>query len=275
MRFHYNNYSLSSETINKIIKKNNSGIDHSQRKNFTRIMLDGKMYFVKTINVSIKRYSGESNTDNEIKPSIQFVNLINKYNKYSILFSNLHAILQTGYISYYIMDDIKNGDLSDMLPLFNQEWIDHFLLQSLIGIYILNHKIKLFHNDIYYKDVIRNVMVHKNNKMQSDIDIKVTLDNNNICVPIKEYCIKIIDLGRSCKRPEFRTTEYHQKYFPTLKYISEPLLFTYFFFKTMNDDKFDIINKIINNIESSKTLKEFDEKFILEIIKKLKIKTNE
>lgn len=273
MRYHYNDHTLSDENINKIIKKNNVGLDHTQLKNFTRIMLDGKTYFVKTIN--IKRGVGEGMIDNEIKPSIQFVNLIQKYNKYSVLFPHIYAILQMGVISYYIMEDIRIGDLIDMLPLLNKDHINDFLLQSLVGIYVFNHRLKMFHNDIYYRDTIRNVMVHKNSKLSPNNIIQIKLNKSIITIPIKEYCIKIIDFGRSSKIPEFRTTEYHQKYFPQLKYISEVLLFAYFFFKTMNEDISHLINDIIKSIENCDSLKEFDEKFIINIIKKLNIKIHE
>ena len=167
------------------------------------------------------------------------------------------------------MSDIRNGDLADMLPLLNKRWVCTFLLQSLIGIYILNHKIKLFHNDLYYIDKIRNVMVHKSKKEDAMKPLNIKLGNSDLFVLSKQFCVKIIDFGRASHVQEFRTTEYHKKYFNHIKYISEPLLFCFFLFKTIGVDQYSMLNQIVNDLhEKVETLREFDEKLITVIYEK-------
>ena len=263
MKFHYNDKTVSNELYNTIIKKNNNCI-RDVRKNFTRILVDNdKMYFVKTVNVNIMRYQNDSGKDNEIKPTIHFLNSIERYPHYQCLFPKVHIISQSGPYSYYIMSDIRNGDLADMLPLLNKRWVCTFLLQSLIGIYILNHKIKLFHNDLYYIDKIRNVMVHKSKKDDAMKPLNIKLGNSDLFVLSKQFCVKIIDFGRASHVQEFRTTEYHKKYFNHIKYISEPLLFCLFLFKTIGVDQYSMLNQISNDLhEKVETLREFDEKLI-------------
>lgn len=264
MKFHYNDKTISNELYNTIIKKNNLCI-RDVRKNFTRILVDNdKIYFVKTVNTSIIRYQNDTTKDNEVKPTIQFINNIERYPHYQCLFPKIHIISQSNPFSFYIMDDIRNGDLADLLPLLNKRWVCTFLLQSLIGIYILNHKIKLFHNDLYYIDKIRNVMSHKSKKDDAVKSLSVKLGNSDILVLSKQFCVKIIDFGRSSQVQEFRTTEYHKKYFDHIKYISEPLLFTLFLFKTIGVDQYTMLNQIATDLMNKVDgLREFDEKLIL------------
>lgn len=269
MKYHYNDKTVSNELYNAIIKKNNFCI-RDTRKNFTRILVDNdKMYFVKTVNVNIIRYQNDSNKDNEIKPTIHFLNSIERYPHYQYLFPKIHIISQSGPFSYYIMSDIRNGDLADLLPILNKRWVCTFLLQSLIALYVLNHKIKLFHNDLYYVDKIRNVMVHKSKKDEAIKSLSIKLGNSDMFVLSKQFCIKIIDFGRSSHVQEFRTTEYHNKYFEHIKYISEPLIYCFFLFKTVGVDQYSMLNQIAKDLnEKVESLREFDERLITIIYEK-------
>jgi len=268
MNFIYNDNTLNNNKINRIIENNKENIKNV-RKNFGIITIEGNLYFVKTINKKMApTLITNPNNDKEIDPTKQVVNFLADNKKYILLFVNIHIICQKEHNDYYIMDHIKYGDFTNMLPILNSRWKFTLLMQSLSSIFILNHKIKLFHNDLYYDGVIRNVMV---DHVEKPYSFDLNINNVIIALNIKKFCVKMIDFGRCSNKQAFRTLEYHNKHFFNIKYISEPLIFTYFFFKTFGFDEFDMINRIGLDLgNESKTLLEFDSKFILKMYNRYK-----
>ena len=129
----------------------------------------------------------------------------------------------------------------------------NLLLQVLFGLYYLNHILHIYHNDIYYKHKIRNIMVNK-------IDNPITIEYNDMKITCNNYLSKIIDFGWGNSKPSFRTTEYHDKYFKDNKYISELVIFTFYYLLTIKpkDDKYhgkmlEFIKKIVEKVEKKLT----------------------
>ena len=59
----------------------------------------------------------------------------------------------------------------------------------------------------------------------------------NFNIKCKDYLVKIIDFEWANKTPNFRTSEYHQKYFNKNKIKSELLLTIFFYCQTLKKDK--------------------------------------
>lgn len=268
MNFVYNNNALDNNKFTKIMDNNKENIKEI-RKNFCVIIIDNKLYFVKTINKKcpLTPIINLSN-DKEIDPTNQVANFLLTNQKFAPLFVNIYSISQNEHYDYYIMDYIKYGDFSNVLPILNTKWKFSLLMQSLLSIYILNHKIKLFHNDLYYNGVVRNIMV---DHVETPYSINQSLNNVIITINVRKFCTKMIDFGRCSNKQAFRTTEYHNKHFSQIKYISEPLLFTYFFFKTFGFEEFNMLNQMGSEIsKNSSTLIDFDSKFLIKIYNKFK-----
>lgn len=262
MNFIYNDNVLD---INKVIDNNKENIKDI-RRNFSIITIGNNIYFVKTINKKISETRTQimnPNSDKEVDPTNQVTTYLSTNHKYEKLFVTIHSISQKDQCDYYVMDYIAYGDFTNMLPVLNSKWKFTLLMQSLASIYILNHKIKLFHNDLYYEGIIRNIMVDKVDKPYS---IDLHINNTQLVLNVKKFCVKMIDFGRCASKQGFRTTEYHSKHFSKIKYVSEPLIFTYFFFKTFGFDEFNMLNHYGLEIEKTVgSLVEFDSKFLLKI----------
>lgn len=268
MNFVYNDNMLDNATINRIITNNKENVTDA-RKNFGVVAIENKLYFVKTINKSAPpTLITNPHNDKEVDPTNKVLSYLANNNNKMPFFVTIHSLSQNSQYDYYIMDYIKHGDFKDIVPILNTKWKFTLLMQSLVSIFILNHKIKLFHNDLYYIDVIRNIMIDKVDKPHM---VEINLNNTIITLNVKKFCARMIDFGRCSDKQAFRTTEYHNKYFSSIKYISEPLIFTYFYFKTMNVDELDTLTKMAALVvKSSKNQIEFDSKFILTIYNKYK-----
>jgi len=268
MNFVYNDNTLDNAMINRIIGNNKENVK-DVRKNFGVVAIESKLYFVKTINKSAPAtLITNPINDKEVDPTNKVLKYLAINNEQMPFFVNIHSLSQNNQYDYYIMDYIKYGDLKDMIPIINTKWKFTLLMQSLSSIFVLNHKIKLYHNDLYYIDVIRNVMIDKVDKPHS---VEVNLNNTIITLNVKKFCARMIDFGRCSDKQAFRTTEYHNKYFSSVKYVSEPLIFTYFYFKTMGVDELDTLVKMANIVtKTAKSQIDFDAKFILTIYNKYK-----
>jgi len=202
----------------------------------------------------------KSKKDFEIEKNKFF--LVKKRTKNNILFKNffIQYILISECNNNYIiiMDKIDYNLDSYFLKNINNEEKNNLLFQVLFTIYDMNYYNKLFFNDIYYKENIRNIMII-NNSNKRNIEYNFN-DNIKIIIPINKYQIKFIDYGKINTYPEFRTTEYMEKYFNNLyneKIISETILFTFIYFINCDLDKNNLlllINKIISIILKSNEL---------------------
>lgn len=137
--------------------------------------------------------------------------------------------------NHYLM---KRLDEDLIKLIFSGKKLDfkNILLQLLIGVYILNHKLKLYHNDLFYKGKIKNIMYIENN------DKNLIYENNFIKFKIGKYIVKIIDFGQSSKTPKLYTLRYKERYFKELKLTSEVLLTMYYYFQNIyfvNNDNYN------------------------------------
>lgn len=137
--------------------------------------------------------------------------------------------------NHYLMKRL-DGDLIKLI--FSGKKIDfkNILLQLLIGVYILNHKLKLYHNDLFNKGKIRNIMYIENN------DKNLIYENNFIKFKIGKYIVKIIDFGQSSKTLNLRILKYKERYFKELKLTSEVLLTIHYYFQSIyfvNNDNYN------------------------------------
>jgi hypothetical protein len=210
--------------------------------------------------------NNKSKKDFEIEKNKFF--LVKKRSKNNILFKNffIQYILISECNNNYIiiMDKIDyNLDSYFLKNIINEEK-NNLLFQALVTIYDMNHYNKIFFNDIYHKENIRNIMILNNNNKRN-IEYYFN-DNIKIIIPINKYQIKFIDYGKINIYPEFRTTEYMEEYFNNLfneNIISETILFTFFYLINCSINKNNVlllINKILsiilrsnelNNIESN------------------------
>jgi len=202
----------------------------------------------------------KSKKDFEIEKNKFF--LVKKRSKNNILFKNFfvqYILISECNNSYIIiMDKIDYNLDSYFLKNIKNEEKNNLLFQVLFTIYDMNYYNKLFFNDIYYKENIRNIMIlNNNNKRNIEYNF---YDNIKIIIPINKYQIKFIDYGHINTYPEFRTTQYMEKYFNNLyndNIISETILFTFFYFINCGLDKNNLlllINKIISIILRSNEL---------------------
>ena len=143
--------------------------------------------------------------------------------------------------NHYLMKKL-DGDLIKLI--FSDKKLDfkNILLQLLISVYILNHKMKLYHNDLFYEEKVRNIMYIKNK------DKNIIYENNFIKIKVGEYIIKIIDFGQSRKYPAHLTKKTKDsKYFEKLELTSEVLLTMHYYFQSIY---------LANNYSYSEELKE-------------------
>ena len=137
--------------------------------------------------------------DNRIIKSKKYVNKNNetKYIKYikqiqdnniKQLFVNIVEVKQCNKYMYYLMENYDYDVNKKFLLTLNKENQKNLLLQILLGIYYLNHELKIYHNDLYHRDTIRNVMCNK-------IDKKIYIKYENFNIICENYLCKIIDFG--------------------------------------------------------------------------------
>lgn len=137
------------------------------------------------------------------------------------------------------------------------KWLK-YTIEICLVLYYLNNVLGLYHNDLCYKNDIRNIMVKKNNSKNK---IKVS----NFQIDINDDYPIIIDFGHQSTEPKLRTYKfYNNKHVkrPQIKFISEVFIIYYYSFKLYFkfDDYWDTkYDNIYFTIQSkSSNLKEFD-----------------
>jgi hypothetical protein len=222
------------------------------KKNIVRTIINNKYYVVKINN---NKY--EAKISGEISKKI--IDMDERF-----LFIKIYSIIECDDKIMYFMEDIKFKELKYMLGLLNKQWKIYFLLQSLIAIYVLNHNLGYYHNDLFFKTEIRNVMIDDIYYKERNIE-KYNFENL-FTIPINTYCVKIIDFEWINKEPKLRTLEYHDKYFKKSKYVSEIAIFIYFYFLTV---KKDVLKSLLQRIEKIEKIvdnrRDFDKKLIEEM----------
>jgi len=178
--------------------------------------------------------------------------------KAKIFFVKVDEIKRCNKDNFYLLQKYENDIDINFLSSISKDNKINILKQILFAIFYLNNVLNIYHNDIYYKNSIRNVMYVKNELNDNSI-----IKHANLKVKCQDYIIKIIDFGWGGCKPGFRTTEYHKKYFPNNKIISEMLLFIYFYILELNQDE----NGFANNL--CKILKKFSKLIEDELEKKM------
>ena len=172
-----------------------------------------------------------------------------KKSNINVLFVNILQIKKCGEYNYYLLDKYIDDINGSFLLKINKHYQKNLLFQVLFAILYMNHEIKVFHNDLYYKTHIRNVMY-------TTIDNPLKLNLYGIDIKCEKYLCKIIDFGWAQNIPGFRTTEYHKKYFNKNKIISEIVIFSYFYLLELkpNDIEYSkyvllLLQKMSNMVE--------------------------
>jgi len=140
------------------------------------------------------------------------------------LFNLPNVSKRCGNYNYYLFEKL-DGDLDKLLmdEKLTISIMKNLLLQSLVAIYTMNETMVIYHNDLYFKNKIRNMMY-----VEIDEDFDVGMD-----VVAKKYLVKVIDFGRMNKGEcEFRSKQYNF----IEEGCSELTIFTYFYFMTLYPD---------------------------------------
>ena len=129
-----------------------------------------------------------------------------------------------GNYNYYLFEK-SDGDLDELL--INTKLTipikKNLLLQSLVAIYTMNEKMNFYHNDLYARKKIRNVMY-----LKIDQDLNVGMD-----VVAKKYLVKVIDFEwMSEGKCKLRSKEYNFM----KQGCSELTIFTYIYLLTLHPD---------------------------------------
>ena len=141
--------------------------------------------------------------------------------------------------------------------LFNM-W-KNYTLELCLTLYYLNNIIGIYHNDLCYKNDLRNIMIKNNNEL-----IKININDFNY--ETSQQHIVFIDFGWSSKKPEHNTFKFfynkYKKKSKEYKFISEVFLVYYISYKLyfkIDDYWNEKYDEIYNVFElKSNNLKEFD-----------------
>ena len=161
-----------------------------------------------------------------------------KKTKAQIFFVNYTKIQKCGNFNCYLMPryayDVNASFLQKLTP--QQQF--NLLQQGVFALFYLNNILHVYHNDVYFRQSIRNFMA-------DPITQTYTVNQGDIEVLAHDFLLKIIDLGQSKNYPSFRTTQYYEKYFPQLKYKSEAFLFIFFFLTTIYPENIELYQTVL------------------------------
>lgn len=173
--------------------------------------------------------------------------------RYRELFSLPHLIKRCGKYNYYLFDKM-DGDLNLLIPEISKTQQKNVLLQCLIAIYIMNHKLKINHNDLFYKRRIINVMY-------VELDEPYYIGHG---VEAKKYLVKIIDFGHA----NSGALEFRNKDYKISDIDSEPLIFINFFFKTIFGSHIGLEDELAKHYTNDMDLIEYIKKDFNRLYKK-------
>ena len=236
--------------------------------NFTDNLTKNKERFVQIIRIDNLNYIIKKelfNKNNSELPEYTFVikykNIINKtcFSEFILLPLNITNCNKSEIYIYEKLDNDYTINIINKISFFN--WISYTLELCLI-VYYLNNIIGIYHNDLCYRNELRNIMIKNNNN-------KVLIEIEKYKYYTKKEHVVIIDFGWQSTKPEKRTLNFYiNKYKKknNYKYISEVFIIYYYSFKKYFklddywDEKYD---NLYESIEiKSKSLKEFDSNII-------------
>ena len=245
-----NSINCDIEFINNLSINENIWVDYYN--------LDGKDIVIK------KELYDQNNDSSEYDFFIKYHNTIsnNCFDKFILLpgteIKNCEDKEKKEKWHIYIFDKLNCDYNSEYIKKINfNQWLK-FTIEICLIMYYLNNILGIYHNDLCYKNDLRNIMIKKNtNKTKinvSDFDIEINED-----YPV------MIDFGHQSTEPKLRTYKfYNNKYVKRtgIKYISEVFIIYYYSFKLYFkfDDYWDTkYDNIYFSIQSkSSSLKEFD-----------------
>ena len=225
-----------------------------------------------------KEMCDENNISNEYNFFIKYSNNIKKahFDKFILLpVDEIKKCDDTvkGKWFIYIFEKLNWDYNSEYIKKINfTQWLNYTIEICLI-VYYLNNVLGIYHNDLCYKNDIRNIMIKKTNTKN-----KMSVGSFNFEIN-GDYPV-IIDFGHQSTEPKLRTYKfYNNKHVKRtgIKFISEVFIVYYYSFKLYFkfddywDTKYDNIYFTIQSKSSS--LKEFDSNIInnlLEIYSKNK-----
>lgn len=218
------------------------------------LLVDGRSFILKTIPI-------RENKENEFGMLTQLMS-----NQRIPTISYPLSICQDELRSYIVLPQCEY----DIDYIFIQQLdivnFNSLLSQLLMSVFILNHMMHIYHNDLYYHGY-KSGMLKLNNlmcfKLKSGQSEKIVYDK--YIINIDHILLKIIDFGHGANIPNFRTTEIHSKYFPEIPYVSELLGCAYVFNLARDVDKLNFFKEmsqlVLKNTDVHDT-KTFDQHFL-------------
>ena len=253
-------------------------ICHIQKKEYNKaqgggtiytIILHDKKYILKIIPIKSKKESGFIRYNKEYSNVLQIYKKIDTNDR--ILFAHIYAIYKCNdNENIYLMDyyEHKITDFINNIVVFRS-----LIIQTLIGFYILNNIVELYHNDIV-EQVTKKIPLEDTEYLLKNIlvtktDIKEYYQNDiGIKVEINDYLFKIIDFATLKEIPTMFTMKLSNIYFPSMPYVSEVVLSLFILLSYIIPKKnvAKLLNNIIKKIFASNKYiirKEFDKQFII------------
>ena len=162
----------------------------------------------------------------------------------------------------YIFDKLNWDYNSEYIKKLNfKDWIKYTIEICLI-MYYINNILGIYHNDLCYKNDIRNIMIKKNTT-KTKINISDFNFEINTNYPV------LIDFGHQSTEPKLRTLKFYNNEYVKrnkIKFISEVFIIYYYSFKLYFkfDDYWDTkYENLYFSIQSkSSCLKEFDKNIL-------------
>jgi len=235
---------------------------------FTNNLTKNKDKFVQLIQIDNSEYVIKKELfvkSNDELPEYNFIvkhsSQIAKSNFYEFILlpvKTLNCVNSELYVYPKLSYDYNNNIITK-LSFCN--WIC-YTLELCLTMYYLNNILKIFHNDLCYRNELRNIMIKTN---KNKIEIKIS--NWKYCT--NNDHVVLIDFGLCSDKPEKRTLNFYVNKFKkktNYKYISEVFVVYYYSFKTYFkfddywDEKYDSLYESIESKSSS--LKEFDSNII-------------
>jgi len=245
---------------NKILKKFDCDIK------FINNLSSNKNIFVDIININGKKRLIKKEL--EINTELPEYNFVTKYyNKIKKAnmdnFINLPLEILNCSSSKIYMFDVLDFDYNNPIitSINYKKWIEYTLLICLT-VYYLNNVLNIYHNDLCWKNDIRNIMIKSNNQK-----IKIIVNNFNFETN-SNYPV-LIDFGWQNQFPQKRTLNFYNNAYKKrtqYKFISEVFIIYYYSFKIFFqiedywDDKYDELYDSIANKSNNKC--DFDSQII-------------
>lgn len=169
---------------------------------------------------------------------------------------------------FYLFKKIDFDLNKNFLEKINKCDFFNIVSQIIFVTYYLNHKLNIFHNDLFLINNLRNIMINKN---KTPYFLKI----DNYKIKVQKYCVIFIDFGLYNKRFRFKNKDFYYKqnikYFTIFKIKSELLAILYLAIRNYsvnNKISFKKLYDYFYNQIKIKNLKNFD-KCILNSVNQL------